>query len=235
MKGCVIDVARRHRSIRKYRGPVKDEDLEKIIEAAIRAPTAWNLMPVSIQVVTDKRLLELIGEAVGGQEHVKNAPAFLVFSIDYAKIIEATRATGINPSEPGPGHFMPALIDAGIMAGWAGLAAESLGYGVAYIAVYGSSCKVADILGLPSLVVPVVGIVVGVPGEDPPIRPRQPRESVVGVNGYGEPPDRRGEGVASVYGARAQRLFNAVTSPGGYLDRVGRSLIECIRERGYRM
>ena len=130
---------------------------------------------------------------------------------------------------------MAALIDAGIMVGWAGLAAESLGYGVAYIAVYGASCKVAEILGLPRYVAPVVGLVVGRPGEDPAVRPRQPPESMVSYNGYGASPVEKAEGVKSVYGERAPRLFNIVTSRGGYLDRLSQEIVECLRSRGFKL
>ena len=231
----VLELAEAHRSIRRYSGPVSDEDLEKILKAARRAPTAWNLMPVSIQVVRDRRLLELLGDAVGGQEHVKNAPVFLVFSVDYAKILEASRMSRVEPAQPGLGHLVAGLIDAGIMVGWAGLAAEDLGYGVAYIAVYGASCRVAEILGLPLLVLPVVGLVVGRPGEEPPTRPRQPMDSLVGYDGYGEAPAERARGVVEVYGARAARLFARVTGKQGYLDKLGRELMDCIEKRGFKI
>ena len=85
----VIETIQSHRSIRKYSGPPGKEDLEAIVNSAIRAPTAWNLMPVSIQVIEDPRLLEMIGDAVGGQEHVKSAPVLLSFSADYVKILKA--------------------------------------------------------------------------------------------------------------------------------------------------
>ncbi len=231
----VLQLAEAHRSIRRYSGPVSDEDLERILKAARRAPTAWNLMPVTIQVVRDRSLLEKLGDAVGGQEHVKNAPVFLVFSVDYAKILEASRMSGVEPARPGLGHLVAGLIDAGIMVGWAGLAAEDLGYGVAYIAVYGASCRVAEILDLPPLVLPVVGLVVGRPGEEPPVRPRQHIESLVGYDGYGEPPASKARGVVEVYGSRAARLFARVTAPRGYLDELGRELVDCIERRGFKL
>ncbi len=231
----VLDVVSRHRSIRKYSGGVDEQDLERILYAARRAPTAWNLMPVTVHVITDRRLLEAIGDAVGGQEHVKSAPVFLVFSIDYAKILEASRQAGIEPAEPGWGHIVAALVDAGIMVGWAGLVAESLGYGVAYIAVYGASCRVAEILELPEHVAPVVGLAIGRPGEDPAVRPRQPHESMTSRNGYGSSPGEKAGGVLEVYGERAQRLFNIVTSQGGYLDKLSQSIVECFRSRGFKI
>ena len=227
-RGCVGGLAARHRSVRRYSGPVDEADLEVILEAARRAPTAWNLMPVSVQVVRDRGLLSRLADAVGGQEHVAEAPVFLVFSVDYAKVVEAARASGVEPGRPGLGHFAAALVDAGIMAGWAALAAEDLGYGVAFIAVYGNPCGVAEALGEP-----VVGLAVGRPGEEPPVRPRQPPEALVGFDGYGASPAERAGGVAGVYGGRAARLFRYVLAPGGYLDRVGEALWECLERRGY--
>ena len=164
---------------------------------------------------------------------MKKAPLFLVFSVDYAKIVEASRASGVEPAEPGLGHVFAALIDAGIMVGWAGLAAEDLGYGVAYIAVYGNPCGVAEILELPPLVVPVVGLAIGRPGEDPARRPRQPLESMLGRNGYGTSPGEKAQGVKSVYGQRAQRLFNIVTSREGYLHKLSGRILQCLKDRGY--
>ncbi|MEB3861574.1 MAG: nitroreductase family protein [Desulfurococcales archaeon] len=231
---CVVEATKRHRSIRAYSGPVEEEHVNLIIEAARRAPTAWNLMPVSIQAVTDPSLLEKLGDAVGGQEHVRKAPLFLVFSIDYAKVVEASKASGVEPAEPGLGHVVAALVDAGIMVGWAGLAAEDLGYGVAFIAVYGNPCRVAEILGLPPLVVPVVGLAIGKPGEDPAPRPRQPLDSMLGLNGYGKSPEEKAQGVQAVYGQRAQRLFSIVTSREGYLAKLSSQILECLRSRGFK-
>ena len=225
----VINVINNHRSIRKYIGPPSDKDLENILHAAIRAPTAWNLMPISIQVVRDKYLLRGIGEAVGGQSHVINAPVLLVYSLDYAKIISAARKEGVKIGEPGPGLMLAAAIDAGIMVGWTALAAESLGYGVSFIALYSNPCKIADILELPRLLIPVVGLVIGVPGESPSLRRRQSIDGIVGFDGYGAPTEVKADAVISVYSGRASRLLGYVVGIGGYLERVNDELKKCLQ------
>lgn len=230
---CCLGVIGRHASVRRYSGGVEEGDLERILWAARRAPTAWNLMPVFVLVVRDPGVKARIAEAVGGQRHVAEAPVFLVFSLDWVKVLEASRRAGVEPAAPGLGHLVEGLVDAGIMAGWAALAAESLGYGVAFIALYGNPCGVAEAAGLPEGLVPVVGLAIGRPGEEPGVRPRQDPVGVYGerVPGAGE----RASAVLQLYGERAPRFFRAVVAGGGYVEKVGEAMRECLARAGYRV
>jgi len=233
-ENCVLTQISRHASIRRYKPQdIPEEHLTIILEAARRAPTAWNLMPIHISTVRDPGLRARAAEAVGGQEHVASAPVFLVFSVDYDKILEASRQAGVEPARPGLGHFAAALVDAGIMSGWAALAAESLGYGITFIAVYSNPCGVSEALGLPGNLVPVVGLTVGVPAESPRPRKRQGPPAVYSLDNRVPPVEERAREVLQVYGDRASRLFRVVTAPGGYLDRVGGTLLECLKKKGF--
>ena len=224
----------KHASVRSFRPePVDPQDLEKILEAARRAPTSWNLQPLTVTAVTDPALRKKLAEAVGGQEHVAEAPVFLVFSVDYHKLLEAARAAGVEPADPGLGHLVVGALDAGIASGWAALAAEELGYGVVFIALYSNPCRVADILGLPRRVIPVVGLCIGRPAEHPEPRPRHPVEVFAAENRYPSP-EGMAEKVGSVYGRKAGKLFRYVLAPGGYYESVGETLLRCMEERGYK-
>jgi len=237
LEECVdlLKVISSHRSIRKYRDEgIPEQHVGIILEAARRAPTSYNLMPVSIIAVTDPRLREMLAEAVGGQKHVASAPLFLVFAVDYAKMKEAAKRVRARHAEPGLGHLAPALIDVGIMSGWAALAAERLGYGVTFIALYSNPCRVADVLSLPSLTLPVVGLTVGVPAENPGLRPRHPPRALYSENRYEPGPAERGILVAETYGGRAHRLFESVLAPNAYYDRVGGTLAECLKSMGFK-
>jgi len=235
-ESCVLDQISRHASVRRYKDQdIPEEHLEAILEAARRAPTAWNLMPIHVSAIRDPALKERAAEAVGGQEHVAKAAVFLVFSVDYDKILGASRQAGVEPGEPGLGHFVAALVDAGIMSGWAALAAESLGYGITFIAVYSNPCGMAEALGLPGGLIPVVGLTIGVPAESPEPRKRQGPQAVYSVDNRVPPVEERAREVARVYGDRAARLFRVVLSPGGYLERVGRAVHECLKKKGYRV
>jgi len=230
----VLRLMHSHRSIRKYKlGENVGEDLKAILKAVNRSPTSWNLMPVTIIVVRDREIKRRLSNILGGQEHIWEAPVFLVFAVDFAKVEEASTILGYTPAKRGLGHLVSGVVNAGIMAGWAALAAEALGYGITLIAVYTDACGVAEILGLPDGVIPVVGMTVGIPAESPSIRPRQPLEAMISFDGYGESPRVKADGVVSVYGGRARRLFERVVAEEGYFQRLNERMRRCLESRGY--
>jgi nitroreductase len=234
LPGSCLDVISSHVSVRKFtRDPIPKEDLEKIIEAARRAPSSWNLLPVTITIVTDPEKKRRLAEATGGQQHVEEAPVFIVFSVDYYKLEQAARTVGVATGDYMFGHFVVGVLDVGIASGWAALAAEELGYGIVFVALYSNPCRIAEILGLPELVVPIVGLAVGKPAEKPRLRPRHPREAFVSENTYVEG-GGLGEKVASTYGERASRLLSYVLSSDGYYERVTQELLNCIKQRGFK-
>jgi len=225
-----------HASVRSYRGePVREEDLKAIIEAARRAPSSWGLQPVTVTVVRSSELKRRIAEAVGGQDHVACAPVFLAFSIDYRMLLEAARLAGVEPSQPGPGHLAVGILDVGIAAGWAAVAAESLGYGTVFIALYSNPCRVAELLKLPPLVLPLVGLCIGWPAERPQPRPRQPPSLFYADEGYVSLNPSPLRALALLHGERAVALYQHVLGEGGYYDAVGRRLLDCARRRGFRV
>ncbi len=59
------EVLKRRRSVRSYTGePVSDEQLKKLIDLAILAPTAMNLQPWRFIVVTNKKVLSGVNARV---------------------------------------------------------------------------------------------------------------------------------------------------------------------------
>ena len=233
---CCIDTMRGHVSVRSYLDePVPQGDLEAIIEAARRAPSSWGLQPLTVTVVTDPKVKAELAEATGGQEHVARAPVFLVFSIDYLKLRRASERLGVRFAEPGLGHLLVAALDVGIAAGWAALAAESLGYGTVFIALYSNPCRVAEILRLPELVLPIVGLCVGRPAEKPGLKPRHPMEAFAATNSYIGLGDAVVEALASLYGEKTVKLYRHVLGRGGYYESVGRRLLDCLERRGFRL
>jgi nitroreductase len=69
-----------------YRGrfadtPVPREDLRKIVEAGIRAPSGCNAQVVSFAIVDDPKLVEQIAEIVG-KPFCQTAPAMIVCAVD---------------------------------------------------------------------------------------------------------------------------------------------------------
>ena len=91
----VFDTIKKHRSIRKYKDKdVKQEDLDKILEAAQLAPSSINGQQWSIIVIKNDETKKQFAELTGGQEWVAKAPVFLVFVADYYRAGIALKKEG---------------------------------------------------------------------------------------------------------------------------------------------
>ncbi len=232
--GCILSAVERHASVRKYLSdPVPEEDVERILEASRRAPSGWNLQPYTVIAVRDKAKLRELADVVGGQEHVAQAPLLLVYVVDYAKVVEAAELLGLK-LQPSLVNLYEALIDVGIAAGWAALAAEELGYGVCFIALYSNPCPVAEILQLPRYTIPAVALTVGKPAESPQPRKRQPLETLSDSDIY-SPAAVKAEALLKVYGSKAPTLFRHLFGPEGYYQ-VGNMLLRsCLEKQGFQL
>ena len=63
---------------------VPDKDIRKILDAAIKAPSGYNLQTTSFVVVTDPRLRSEIGELMPS-EATKTAPVILVVTSEHVE------------------------------------------------------------------------------------------------------------------------------------------------------
>lgn len=81
-----LSLIQNRRSIRKYTGqPVEPEKIEKIVEAALRAPSSRGLNPWEFVVIDDKALLEKMATSKPhGSSFLKNAPLGIIVTADDA-------------------------------------------------------------------------------------------------------------------------------------------------------
>ena len=170
-----LRIQQSHRSIRSYKpDPVSDAMLDQIIAAAHRAPTSMNAQDISLIVVRDAEKRARIAELAGGQTWIAQAPVFIMIAIDYHKTDLGVRKAGqtqiIHESMEG---FGVAATDAGIVLGTLITAAESLGLGIVPIGSIRSNPQgMIDLLGLPPLTFPLVGLCIGHIKDDMPLKPR---------------------------------------------------------------
>lgn len=171
-----------HRSIRAYTDePVSDEVLGQVLDAVQAAPNWVNLQHVSIVIVRDPARRARFAELCGGQRQVAQAPAFLVFCGDFYRTRLAFDKRGQEFSGVADrlDNLIVAAHEAGIALEAAVVAAESLGLGTVPIGdVRLHGLEVVSELGLPEYVVPLLGLCVGYPAEEPDAKPRLPREAV---------------------------------------------------------
>jgi len=170
-----LRIQQSHRSIRSYKpDPVSDAMLDEVVAAAHRAPTSMNAQEISLIVVRDAERRARIAELCGGQPWIKQAPVFITIAIDFHKtdlgVRKAGQAQVIHESMEG---FGVAATDAGIVLGTLITAAESLGLGIVPIgSIRRNPQGMIDLLGLPPLTFPLVGLCIGHIKDDMPLKPR---------------------------------------------------------------
>lgn len=183
-----INLLMNHRSIRKYKNePVTDEQLNTIIAAAQMASSSSNVQAYRVIAVTDPGLKNELASLAGNQAYIQECPVFLVWCADLYRLREAaaSEAAGEETYEDTTENYTVATIDVALAAQNAAIAAESLGLGIVYIGgIRNQIAEVADLLGLPELVSPVFGMCLGVPDQEPLLRPRLPLPAVLHKNGY---------------------------------------------------
>ena len=83
----VMSLIQKRRSIRKFKTkPVEPDKIDKLVEAALRAPSSRGLQPWGFVVVTDKDLLERLSRAKpSGSAFLRNALLGIVVCADPEK------------------------------------------------------------------------------------------------------------------------------------------------------
>ena len=181
MSNPTLDLVYRHGSVRHYRpDPIAAATIESIVAAAQHTSTSSNLQLYSVVAVTDAAKRDRMAELCGNQAHIAEAPVFLAWCADLARLDRACALRGYTQVTDYMENFLVAAVDAAIAAQTAALAAESLGLGICYIgSIRNDTQGVIDLLELPRLVFPITGMTIGWPAAAPLVRPRLPIEAVL--------------------------------------------------------
>jgi len=179
-------------SIRKFKDEkIPDADINLIVECGLRAPTGGNSQLYTLIEVKDKTLRKTITEICHNQEFIYDASHYFVVCTDIRRIEHVIQHAQENPEctlEGSLTRLLFGVMDASFVAQNMVVAAEALGYTSIYIgSVTNKIAEVSELLKLPKGVLPVVGLVIGVPAEQPPLRPRLPREMLWQVDHYRDP------------------------------------------------
>ncbi|ACB60041.1 nitroreductase [Exiguobacterium sibiricum 255-15] len=177
-----------HRSIRKFKPHQLDQEtVETLVRSAQSASTSSYQQAYAIIGVEDEALKRQLVDVASGQSYVAENSYFFVFCIDYHKhILAAKIASGsVDRTVETTEALIVGAVDAGLAAQNLVIAAESLGYGTVYIgSLRNDAAKVSELLGLPDHVVPLFGVAVGIPDQQPGKKPRLPMDAVFHRNTY---------------------------------------------------
>lgn len=170
------ELIRERRSVRAFRpDPVPEETIEKLLAAAVQAPSAGNLQAWEFVVVRDREAKRRLARAALEQTFVAEAPVVIVTC---RNLLRNSFRYG------GRGRDFYSLVDASCASMVLLLAAQNEGLGACFVGAY-RDAEVSRVLGLPGHVRPVGIIPMGHPAESPQAVERLPLSEVVRRETFG--------------------------------------------------
>ena len=186
MGNLMLERQLNHRTIREFKdGGIPEEVFNKLIEVARRTPTSNGMQASSIIRVTDNQKRKEIAD-VCKQEYVARAPELLILIADqYRNYRIADEKGGYEPSARDMDRFFQGFTDACLTAQNIVNAAEALDLGVVYLgSILNDAEKIIEILELPELTMPVLGLGIGYPNQNPQLKPRMSMDLRLFENTY---------------------------------------------------
>lgn len=163
-----------HRTIRKFKNiPISESTLNTLFQVANRTASSTCMQSYSIIRVTDfKTKLEIA--KVCKQDYVKDVPELLIFIVDVYRNAKISEEMGENlEARKDMDRFFQGFTDGCIAAQNMYTAIESLDMGAVYFgSILNNTSKIIEILEMPELTFPIVGLGFGYPDEEPALKPR---------------------------------------------------------------
>ncbi|KAA8999290.1 NADPH-dependent oxidoreductase [Affinibrenneria salicis] len=173
----IIELFTSHRSERSYLDkPISDDVLSAIIDAAHLTPTSVNSQQVSLVVVRDAEKRARIAELAGGQSWIAKAPVFITLVLDMYKTAVGIKLSGSEQhAHESVESVVSGCTDVGIALGTLIAAARSFGLGIVPIGgIRRNPQAMIELLQLPELTFPVVGLTLGYVDRPAQQKPRLP-------------------------------------------------------------
>lgn len=177
-----IDLIRSHRSIRRFKAEAITESQRAAILASAQAASSSSFLQCSSVIrITDPERRARLVPLTGGQQHVAEAAEFWVFCADFQRNFEICPDAQMGLAE----QLLIGVVDTAMLAQNAVIAAESLGLGAVYIGGIRNNIEaVGELLKVPKHVLPLFGLCLGWPADQPDLKPRMPVEMLVHENEY---------------------------------------------------
>jgi len=166
----LVEAIKDRRSIRAFKKQdVSQEAIDKLVEAALLAPSAGNAQSWAFVLVKDQATKLALSKAALGQRMVAEASVVFVVCADEKR---AQQSYGER------GRMLYCIQDTAAATQNILLTACSLGLGACWVGAFREEA-VRKIVNTPEEMRPVAMIPVGYPDESPPARSRRPASEVV--------------------------------------------------------
>ncbi|GAA5512075.1 hypothetical protein Dcar01_00789 [Deinococcus carri] len=237
-----------HRTVRQYVTqadgtplPMPADHLDAILYAAQRAPTDATAQLYSFIRLVRPEVRAGVAELTTNA-HIATASEAFVVCLDVRRVGRVLEAAGQEVGQ-WPAIAVHFGIGDAVMAGQNLLtAAEMLGYQGCWIGgVLNGLEGILDLLDLPAGVLPFAALTLGLPAEEPPLRPRVPRPLVVHEDRYRDGSEeelRHAVEVMNPIAARGDkpgdwvRLLRAYWAPGGSMEKREPHLVAALKRQG---
>lgn len=148
---------------------VSGELLNEMLEAASHAPTNGNMQLYSVVITRDATRKRLLVPTHFSQPAAVGANVLLTFCADFNRFVKWCEVSDAIPGYDNFQSFMSAVFDTVILAQQFCTIAEKEGLGTCYLGTTAYNApQIAEILELPTRVVPVITVALGYPkGEAP--------------------------------------------------------------------
>ena len=155
------------RTIRSYSPrEVSMSLIDDLLLKASHAPTTGNMQLYSVVVTTDIENKRALATCHFNQPQVMSAPVLLTFCADFNRFSRWCEERDAEPCYDNFQSFVAAFIDTIAFAQQFNTLAELSGLGCCWLGTTTyNAFQISDVLGLPSLVVPVITLTVGYPAE----------------------------------------------------------------------
>ncbi|MCI1979672.1 MAG: nitroreductase family protein [Bifidobacteriaceae bacterium] len=182
------------RSIRRFSPePIEDDTIVWLERAAQQAPTSRYNFGWSAIRITDPDLAQKLAD-IGKQKYIAQAPLLYVFLVDLHRNSRISQGKGVSPAEATAFHeqysYNESHNDAVLALHAMETAAESLGLGTVVLgSLLNDMPRLVELLHLPELTFPVLGLAIGKPAQQPALKPRMDRSFQFFDNAYPEDGD----------------------------------------------
>lgn len=180
-----------HRTIRFFKKEsVRDEHFDWVLKVINQTASSNAIQAFSILRITDPEIryqLSLITK----QAYIEKVPELLIFVVDTYRNAQIAKAKNYQgDAYRSMDFFFQGAADCYLAAQNATNAIESLGMGAVYFgSILNDSQKVIDLLKLPELTFPILGLGFGYPDDDPQSKPRMDMKIKMSENTYDYPGD----------------------------------------------
>lgn len=182
-----IEILENHRTIRKYKKQyVSPAHVMTLLDVAKSAASSMGLQHYSIIHIKDAELKAKLANEVCNQPFIADVPEVFLFIVDCYRNGRIALEKGLETDKIADSdRFFQGWTDACLAAQNLVAAAELSGFGTMFMgSMLNNAPRVIELLNLPKLTFPVVGVGIGMADEKPMKKPRIPRTQTVFEDSY---------------------------------------------------